>query len=163
MSIPVFLLLTESQSSVDHSVGVLLVLHHSAQIFEVPLAQVALVRPFRNVVAGSGPSVLKLGLGGQHVPGLLVPCDEVVNSVPCSLPSWTVWASACLHVLHSICLRPESLHFTKGASVDLGPVHLLVLFHAVLVGSLVVGGVEHSIAGWAGSRDIVVVVGHSLL
>ena len=48
-----------------------LVLHHSAQIFEVPLTLVALVGTVWNVISGSRTSVFKLGLGRQHVSGLL--------------------------------------------------------------------------------------------
>ena len=33
--------------------------------------------------------------------------------------------------------------------------HLLMLLHGVLVGSLVVGGIEDLVTGWAGGRDVV--------
>ena len=33
--------------------------------------------------------------------------------------------------------------------------HLLMLLHGVLVGSLVVGGIEDLVTGWAGGRHVV--------
>ena len=97
-------------------------LHHSAQIFEVPLTLVTLVRTIRDVVSGCGPRVLKLGLGRQHVPGLLqhhgemepmanqknhlVLSDEVVHPLPCSFLAWTVGTGTRFYMLNSIGLRP---------------------------------------------------------
>ena len=130
--------LTERQSSANYPVDRLLknvclhftslnfhlVLHHSAQLCECLLTLVTLVRAIWNVVSSSGPSVFKLGLRRQHVPGLLqqygllqtkpdqifqphlVPSDEVVDPVPCSVLAWAVGAGTRLYVLHSICLRP---------------------------------------------------------
>jgi len=139
--VSILVFLTERQSSIDHSVSGFLVLHHSAQIFEVLFTLVAFVGTVWNVISGSRTSVFKLGLGRQHVSGLLVPSDEVVDPIPCSVFAWAVGTCTSLHVLHSIGLRPESLHSThasKGAGMDLRSVHLLVLFHAVLVSPLVV-------------------------
>ena len=100
-------------------------LHHATHVFELLVTLGTLVWAIRNVVSGRRTNVLKLGLGREHVPGLLenfgyfpselvihdhlMPGNEVVHPIPCSLLTRAVGAGTHLNMLNSIGRRPVKI------------------------------------------------------